>query len=49
MNRYYYAPLRRRYAVYKRTSEFSAEKVEDYATKEEARKRVYELNNWAEK
>ncbi len=43
---YYYTPYRRRWAVYKKCGDCGGEFVQDYDTREEARKRVYELNGW---
>lgn len=45
LGNYYYTPLRRRWAVYRRV-EGGGVRVCDYATKEEARRMVYNLNGW---
>jgi hypothetical protein len=47
---YYYAPVRRDWVVYRRHVDSDGvgfgERVESFRTREEARKRVYELNKW---
>lgn len=45
---YFYMPRGAMWYVFKRNG-WSADKIEECMTKEEARKRVYELNGWAEK
>lgn len=43
--KYYYSPRFRHYNIYRRGSD-SDTKVDDAATQEEARRKVYELNGW---
>ncbi len=50
---YYYAPFRRRWGVWQHhdvgNGYSNGTFVDDFATKEEARDKVYELNGWKKK
>lgn len=44
-SRYYYSPRFRHYNIYRRDSDGDT-KIDDAATQEEAKRKVYELNGW---